>query len=73
VDVAGALPIISRGSLVRRMRRKLSFPLFPTALAIVAFIAAIAALFVPTAVSLVLVGIAIALVAFGVFTLARQL
>jgi hypothetical protein len=55
------------------MRRKLSFPLIPAALAVVVVAAAVAALFAPTVVSYLLVGIAIVLVALGAFTLARQL
>jgi hypothetical protein len=55
------------------MRRKPSFPLVLSALAVVAVVAAVAAFFVPTTVSLVLVGFAVALVALGAVTLARQL
>ena len=55
------------------MRRKIGFPLILAALAVVVVAAAVAAFFVPTVVSLLLVGIAIALVALGALTLARQL
>gem|GEM_PF-7099874 len=68
-----ALPIMSEGSPDGRMRNKLSFPLILAALAVMAVVAAVAAFFVPTVVSLLLVGIAIALVALGAFTVARQL
>jgi uncharacterized membrane protein YdbT with pleckstrin-like domain len=73
VNTRYTLPIMSAGSPDGRMRRKLSFPLIPAVLAVVVVAAAVAALFVPTMVSFLLVGIAIVLVALGAFTLARQL
>jgi len=73
VNIRQALSIISKGSSDGRMRRKLSFPLIPATLAVVVVAAAVAALFAPTVVSFLLVGIAIVLVALGAFTLVRQL